>query len=180
VANAYGVAASEAYPAEPAPLIDVADVATAVHDDAQNCHFVGTECTPDSFGACISRDRILCCFNAPLSRLAQEAAAGQFGRDFGTVETPNCQGLSGGEIQALDWGAVNLKQWTTILGTADRLPEPDDLTPDGLTGTGNVLDRVGTDAPQPDVIERTRLRLQGIDPAQVQSRGRDEIRGGGQ
>ncbi len=179
VANAYGAAASEAYPAEPAPLVDETDVATAAHDDAQNCLFVGTKCTPDSFGACISRDRVLCCFNAPLSRLAQEAAAGQFGRDFGTVETPNCRGLSGGEIQALDWRAVDLEQWTTILGTAERLPEPEDLTPDGLTGTGNVLGRLDPDAPRPDVIERTRLRLQGIDPAQVRSRGRDEIRGDG-
>ncbi|NJO37974.1 MAG: conjugal transfer protein TraN [Rhizobiales bacterium] len=57
VANAYGVAASEAYPAEPEPLVDGTDVATAAHDDAQNCLFVGTQCTPDSFGACISRER---------------------------------------------------------------------------------------------------------------------------
>ncbi len=180
VANAYGAAASEAYPAEPTPLIDETDVATAAHDDAQNCLFVGTECTPDSFGACISRDRVLCCFNAPLSRFAQEAAAGQFDRDFGTAETPNCHGLSSGEIQALDWRAVDLEQWTTILGTAERLPETEDLTPDGLTGTGNVLDRLDPDTPRPDVIERTRLRLQDIDPAQVRSRGRDEIRGEGQ
>ena len=180
VANAYGVAASEAYPVEPTPLVDGSDIATAAHDDAKNCLFVGTECTPDSFGACISRDRVLCCFNAPLSRLAQEAAAGQFVRDFGTVETPNCRGLNGREINALDWRAVDLEQWTTILSTAERLPEPEDLTPDGLTGTGNVLDLVDPDAPRPGVIERTRLRLQGIDPAQVRSRGRDEIRGGGQ
>jgi conjugal transfer mating pair stabilization protein TraN len=161
-------------------VVDETDVSTAAHDDAQNCLFVGTACTPDSFGACISRDRVLCCFNAPLSRLAQGAAAGHFGRDFGTVETPNCRGLSGGEIQALDWSTVDLEQWTTILGTTERLPEPDDLTPDGLTGTGNVLDHFDPDSPRPDVIERTRLRLQGIDPAQVRSRGRDEIRGGGQ
>ncbi len=180
VANAYGVAASETYPADPTPLVDGSDIATAAHDDAQNCLLVGTQCTPASFGACISRDRVLCCFSAPLSRLVQEAAAGQFGRDFGTVDEPNCRGLSGGEIQALDWRAVDLKQWTTILGTAGRLPEPDDLTPDGLTGTGNVLDRVDPDSPRPDVIERTRLRLQGIDPTQVRSRGRDEIRGDGQ
>ena len=180
VANAYGMAASEAYPVEPTPLVDETDISTAAHDDARNCLFVGTECTPDSFGACISRDRVLCCFNAPLSRLAQEAAAGQYGRDFGTVETPSCRGLSGGEIQALDWSTVDLEQWTTILGTAERFPRPEDLTPDGLTGTGNVLGRLDPDAPRPDVIERTRLRLQGIDPAQVRSRGRDEIRGEGQ
>ena len=83
VANAYSASASETIPAEPALLVDGDDVATAAHDDARNCLFVGSECTEDSFGACISRDRVLCCFNAPLGRLAQEAAVPQFGRAFG-------------------------------------------------------------------------------------------------
>ena len=85
VANAYSASANETIPAEPPPLVDGDDVAAAAHDDARNCLFVGSQCTEDSFGACISRDRVLCCFNAPLGRLAQEAAVPQFGRAFGTA-----------------------------------------------------------------------------------------------
>ena len=175
VANAYAASASETIPAEPAPLVDEDDVAATAHDDARNCVFVGSQCTPDSFGACISRDRVLCCFNSSLARLAQESAIPQFGRDFGSVELPNCRGLTGGEIQTFDWAALDLDQWIAILGTAERFPDLEKLTPDGLTGTGNFLDRVNPAEPRPDVINRTRQRLEGIDVEQARRRGRDEL-----
>ena len=180
VADAYGVSASETVPAEPAPLVDEDDVKAAAHDDAKNCLFVGTQCTDDSFGACISRDRVLCCFNSPLARLAQEAALPQFGRDFGSVDVPNCRGLTGGEIQTFDWAALDLDQWIAILGTADRFPNPEKLTPDGLTGTGNFLDLIDPDERRPNVVSRTQERLEGIDPAKIRRRGRDEIRSTGE
>ena len=177
VANAYATSASETIPAEPAPLVDEDDVAAAAHDDARNCVFVGSQCTDDSFGACISRDRVLCCFNSPLARLAQESAIPQFGRDFGSVELPNCRGLKGGEIQTFDWAALDLDQWIAILGTAERFPDLQKLTPDGLTGTGNFLDLVDPDEPRPDIVSRTQERIEGIDPANVRRRGRDELNG---
>ena len=145
VANAYSASASETIPTEPALLVVGDDVATAAHDDARNCLFVGSQCTEDSFGACISRDRVLCCFNAPLGRLAQEAAVPQFGRAFGTAQAPDCRGFTNSEIQRFDWTTLDLDQWITILGTADRYPDPDKLKPDGLTGTGNLLDLVDPD-----------------------------------
>jgi conjugal transfer mating pair stabilization protein TraN len=116
-----------------------------------------------------------CCFNSPLGRLAQEAAVPQFGRDFGTAEVPDCRGLTSSEIQRFDWTTLDLDQWITTLGTADRYPDPDKLTPEGLTGTGNFLDLVDPDQPRPDVITRTRQRLDGIDTDQVRRRGRDEL-----
>ncbi|MEZ5934846.1 MAG: conjugal transfer protein TraN [Alphaproteobacteria bacterium] len=176
VANAYSASASETIPAEPAPLVDGDDVATAAHDDARNCLFVGSQCTEDSFGACISRDRVLCCFNSPLGRLAQESTVPQFGRDFGSAELPNCRGLTSAEIQNFDWAGLDLDQWIAILGTAERYPDPDKLTPGGLTGTGNFLDLAIPDVPRPDVITRTRQRVDGIDTEQVRRRGRDELR----
>gem|GEM_PF-4160565 len=180
VANAYATSARETIPAAPAPLVDEDDVTAAAHDDAKNCLFVGSQCTDDFFGACISRDRVLCCFNAPLARLAQESALPQFGRDFGSVEVPNCRGLTGGEIQIFDWAALDLDQWIAILGTADRFPDSDKLTPDGLTGTDNFLDLADPDQSRPDVITRTRQRLDGVDTDQVRRRGSDEFRGAAQ
>ena len=177
VANAYSASAVEAIAAEPAPLVDGDDVATAVHDDARNCLFVGSQCTEDSFGACISRDRVLCCFNAPLGRLAQEAAVPQFGRTFGSAEAPDCRGLTSSEIQRFDWSTLDLDQWIAILGTAERYPNSEKLTPDGLTGAGNFLDLVNPTEPRPDVITRTRERLDGVEVQQVRRRGRDELRG---
>jgi conjugal transfer mating pair stabilization protein TraN len=180
VANAYATSASESIPAEPAPLVDEDDVAAAAHDDARNCVVVGSQCTDDSFGACISRDRVLCCFNSPLARLAQESAIPQFGRDFGMVKLPNCRGLTGGEIRTFDWAALDLDRWIAVLGTANRFPDREKLTPDGLTGTGNFLDLVDPGKPRPDIISRTQRRLEGIDPDEVRRRGRDEFRSAGE
>ncbi len=180
VADAYGIAAGETIPALPAPPVEPEDLATAAHDDAQNCQVIGSQCMPDSFGACISRDRVHCCFNAPLSRLAHLAAVPQFGRTFGTVEEPNCRGLTGDEIQAFDWASFDMDQWIAILGMANRYPDPDKLTPDGLTGTGNFLDVVNPDQPRAEVIERTQRRLDGLDAAEIRARSSEEIRANGQ
>ncbi|MEZ5933197.1 MAG: conjugal transfer protein TraN [Alphaproteobacteria bacterium] len=180
VADAYSAYAGETIPAEPAPLVDEDDVAAAAHDDARNCLLVGSQCTDDSFGACISRDRVLCCFNSPLARLAQESAVLQFGRDFGSADITNCHGLTSGEIQIFDWASLDLDQWIAILGTAGRYPDPDKLMPDGLTGVGNFLDRANPSEQRPNVINRTRQRLDGIDVEQVRRSGRDEFRAVGQ
>ncbi|MGI9506472.1 MAG: conjugal transfer protein TraN, partial [Geminicoccaceae bacterium] len=94
VADAYAASAADRHDPDPPPLVEADDISTAAHDDARNCIFVGTQCTADSFGACISRDHVLCCFSSPYARLAQEAAAVQFGRDVGTVDAPNCRGLT--------------------------------------------------------------------------------------
>ena len=180
VADAYGISAGETIPALPDPPVEPEDLAMAAHDDAQNCLVIGSQCTPDSFGACISRDRVHCCFNAPLSRLAQESAVPQFGREFGTVEEPNCRGLTAGEIQAFDWTTFDMDQWIAILGTANRYPDPDKLTPDGLTGTGNFLDVVDPDQSRTEVIERTQLRLDGLDAVEIRARSSEEIRANGE
>ena len=107
--------------------------------------------------------------------MVQESAVGQFDRDFGLPELPNCRGLTSGEIQAFDYTALDLEQWIAILGTARRFPDPEKLTPDGLTGSGNLLGRLNPDQPRPDIISRTRLRLEGINPAEVRKRGQDEL-----
>ena len=180
VAEAYGVSAGETIPALPSPPVMPADLVTAAHDDAQNCLVIGSQCTPASFGACISRERVHCCFNAPLSRLAQESAARQFGGDFGTVEEPLCRGLTGGEILTFDWAVFEMDRWIAILGTANRYPDPGKLTPDGLTGVGHFLDVLDPDVPRIEVIERTQLRLEGLDAAEIRARGSQEIRENGQ
>lgn len=176
VANAYSTSASETIPAKPAPLVDEDDVATAAHDGARNCLLVGSQCTEDSFGACISRDRVLCCFNSPLGRLTQEAAVPQFGRDFGSAKAPDCRGLTSGEIQHFDWTMLDLDQWIAIIGTAERYPDLDKLTPGGLAGTGNFLNLVDPDEPRPGAVSRTQQRLERIDPGCVRRCGRDEIK----
>lgn len=88
------------------------------------------------------------------------------------------QRLTGSETQTFDWAALDLEQWIATLGTAQRFPDSDKLTPDGLTGTGNFLDLANTDEARPDVVSRTQQRLEGIDPATVRRRGRDEFSAG--
>ena len=182
VASAYGVSASEAYPAEPAPLVDGTDVATAAHDDAQNCLFIGTA----------MHARLLRRLHQPrpgpllFQRSSRPALhSGSRRRTNSTAtsarsEAPNCRGLSGGEVQTLDWRAVDLEQWTTILGTSERLPgarRSDSRWPD------RNRQRARPCRPRCASARRHRtdagFACRGIEPARVRSRGRDEIRGGG-
>jgi len=86
----------------------------------------------------------------------------QLRREFGSADVVDCRGLTSGEIQKFDWTALKLDQWITMLGTAQRFPDPDKLTPDGLTGTGNSLDLINPYEPRPDIISRTQRRLNGI------------------
>ena len=80
----------------------------------------------------------------------------------------------------LSLGQVRLTQWIAILGTAERFPNLEKLTPDGLTGTGNFLDLVDPNELRPDIIFRTQRRLGGIDASKVRRSGRHEIRSTGE
>jgi hypothetical protein len=87
--------------------------------------------------------------------------------------------LASSEIQRFDWVALDLDQWTAILGMAQRYPAPDKVTPDGLTVAGNFLDRVNPNETRPTMINRTRQRLDCIDNNQWRRRGREELIGAG-
>ncbi|MGI9502062.1 MAG: hypothetical protein ACR2RE_03280, partial [Geminicoccaceae bacterium] len=85
------------------------------------------------------------------------------------------RGLTSAEMQAFDYTTLDLDAWIATLGTADRFPDEEKLTPHGLTGSGNFLSGLAEGGERPDVIQRTRERLNGVDANEARERVRNEI-----
>lgn len=125
-----------------------------------NCHYVGSYCADEVLGACIEKREGYCCFNSPLSRIIQEQARPQLGKSWGTAEEPQCGGLTLDDIAALDWTRIDLSEWTALLNVHGLLHTPENVTLEGLTGAGNILN---TDGARENSVERTERVTREVD-----------------
>lgn len=128
--------------------------------DLKSCVFVGTYCRKKVIGYCIEVRQTFCCFNSPFSRIVQEQARPQLGRGWGVPEAPDCTGIRMGELQALDWNAINLDEWLAMLAQTGHFPNPNNVSLDRRTGNGSVL--AGTEG-RPDSANRSAERLRQVD-----------------
>ncbi|RMH36726.1 MAG: hypothetical protein D6690_05175 [Nitrospirae bacterium] len=74
-------------------------------------HFVGTRCVDKIFGICIRKEDVYCKFGTKLSRIVQEQGRPQVGRSWGGADTPDCEGFTIVEFQALNFEAMNLSEF---------------------------------------------------------------------
>lgn len=127
--------------------------------DLKKCSYVGDYCKFEThFGLCIEKRKAYCCFASPLSRIIQEQGRRQF-RDgtvadgsvagpagmhsssgFGSAKNPQCDGLSVEQVAALDWDNIDLTEWVGMLEMNDLMPNVENVTMDGMTGSGSVFD----------------------------------------
>ncbi len=128
--------------------------------ELKTCHAVGSYCATQVVGQCIEKREAYCCFSSPLSRILQEQIRPQLGRGWGDAEDPDCEGIAVGDLEKVDWNRVNLDEWLGILAATGHLPTTRDLSVDGLTGSGNVLD---TTRQRPNSQERLQNRIDPID-----------------
>lgn len=155
----------------------------ATDKDLKKCSYVGDYCKfKSAVGLCMEKREAYCCFASPLSRIIQEQGRRQF-RDgtvadgsipapagansssgFGSAKSPKCGGLTVEQVAALDWENIDLSEWIGMLETEDLMPSIDNLTMDGMTGSGNVFD---VDDGQfvedrSSVEDRTQSRMNGL------------------
>lgn len=116
---------------------------------------IGSYCSESVFGSCMEKKTAYCVFNSPLSRIFNEQARLQTKVSWGEPESPNCQGITLEEFQALDMDKVDLSEWTGIVISSgmidtEALPDIDKLTgKDSTLGTAledlydreNAIDR---------------------------------------
>ena len=103
------------------------ELARERHDG--NTHYLGKRCAKKTFfGVCIRREKVWCTFGSKLGRILQEQGRKQLGRGWG-----DCRGLTVAEIERIDFGSLDLSEFTENLMDGDM--EPDVLLPDsGDTG----------------------------------------------
>jgi len=106
-----------------------------------NCHFIGQKTTGT---IALQKRSVYCCFATPLARIMQEnfrngrqgvgsgtdvvsmSKAPFYGQalfgGWGTPKAPRCDGILPSDMLLIDWGAVDLSEWTQLLIASGMLP----------------------------------------------------------
>ena len=97
--------------------------------NAGNTHYLGRYCSKRTFfGACIRRSRAWCVFGSKLGRILQQQGRAQLG-----IGWSSCRGLTVAEVESIDFGRLDLTEFTEDLMDGSR--EPSVSLPDaGDTG----------------------------------------------
>jgi conjugal transfer mating pair stabilization protein TraN len=94
------------------------------------CHYVGTYCSSDSIFGCVEDTQTYCCYNSRLARIVNEEGRAQIGKDWGDKKNPNCSGFTTEEFESLDFGAMDLSEFTDEIMRSVSLPNVDGLSQD--------------------------------------------------
>jgi conjugal transfer mating pair stabilization protein TraN len=88
----------------------------ALKEGAGLCHSIGSYCSSciSIFGYCVScieNTTGKCCFNSKLARIINEQGRQQFGKGWGSAESPDCSGFSIAQLQAMDFSRMDLTEF---------------------------------------------------------------------
>ena len=101
-----------------------AEIELAEERNAGNTHYLGKYCSKKTlFGICIRHSRAWCVFGSKLGRILQEQGRSQLG-----IGWSDCRGLTVGEIESIDFAALDLSEFTENL--MDGSMEPSISLPD--------------------------------------------------
>lgn len=105
------------------------ELAFGIQQVNRACHYVGAYCSKRvsflGFKKCIIETKTHCCFSSPFARIINEQLRLQgIGGDWGTATEPNCEGISIGELETVDWDLVDLSEWEAIMFEAGLVPDP--------------------------------------------------------
>ena len=84
---------------------------------AGNTHYLGARCAKRILGFCIRRERVWCVFGSKLGRILHEQARPQLG-----IGWSSCRGFTVAEIEAIDFDAVDLTEFTENFMEGGREP----------------------------------------------------------
>jgi conjugal transfer mating pair stabilization protein TraN len=90
---------------------DRADQMVAMRKSNRLCYYVGSYCSKKFLGACLEKKESYCCFNSRLARIINQQGRAQLGKSFGGAKSPNCTGFTPAELQALDFGRMDLSEF---------------------------------------------------------------------
>jgi len=86
--------------------------------------YVGEYCSNKVLGVCLEKKRGYCQFDSKLARIVQEQGRrDQLGVGFGSGDSPDCRGITVGELQGLDFGVMNFSDFYSDLEAGSALPE---------------------------------------------------------
>ena len=88
----------------------------------KRCVFVGARQKNQTLGMNVSKEYIYCCYPNKLGLAIQKGARAQLGRNFGTAESPQCEGLTPDELSRVDFSQVDLSEtFADIMASAQKM-----------------------------------------------------------
>jgi conjugal transfer mating pair stabilization protein TraN len=108
-----------------ADACDAEEQQLRVQREQGQCHYVGSYCSEDSIFGCLARKETHCCFRSKLGRIIHEQGRPQLGLDWGSAQSPQCEGFSAEQLAALDFGVIDFSEYfadafANITGSPDN------------------------------------------------------------
>jgi len=112
----------------------------AMKEGAGLCHTIGSYCSSciRIFGYCVSCTENTtgkCCFNSKLARIINEQARQQFGKGWGSAESPDCSGFSIAQLQSMDFSRMDLTEFYASI--VPKLPNVNAMQNGSINGASN-------------------------------------------
>jgi len=112
----------------------------AMKEGAGLCHTIGSYCSSciRIFGfcvACTENTTGKCCFNSKLARIINEQGRQQFGKGWGSAESPDCSGFSIAQLQSMDFSRMDLTEFYASI--VPKLPNVNALQNGSVNGASN-------------------------------------------
>ncbi len=80
------------------------------------CTYVGTYCSQSLNllvgSICMENTQTYCCYNSLLAKIIEEQGRAQIGKGYGSVQSPDCSGLTTAQFQQIDFTKIDLSQFT--------------------------------------------------------------------
>ncbi len=144
--------------------------------ETRQCHFVGSYCASKVLGSCVEKREAYCCFGSVVGRIIQEQGRPQLGMNFGSPESPKCEGLSPVQLSKMDWSKIDLSEWIGMLNMTGNLPTIKNVSLENRTGEGSSLGSVFSDTPRLNTLERNQERFEGVSSESIKRQAEAELR----
>lgn len=101
------------------------ETVTVFRREADLCHSVGSYCSTDTPLGCVEKTQTYCCYISKLAKIVNEQGKPQLGRDFGTPESPDCNGFFAQDLEQLDFSKMDLSEFFEDIRS--RMPNTNDM-----------------------------------------------------
>jgi len=92
----------------------------AEQERAGECNMVGTYCAESFLGVCLQTKQVWCCFPGMLAEIIQYQARANQGipaPNFGSPQSPNCEGFTPQQFQSINFSKINLDAFYSSIET---------------------------------------------------------------
>jgi len=92
--------------------------------DAQGlCAYVGSYCSDDVLGVCVTKKKVYCCFESKLSRILQEQGRQQLNKPWDKPKREQCSGFTIDEFARLDLSQMDFSEVYAEFTAAAKFPD---------------------------------------------------------